>query len=71
MDPAQMQEMGSMKGAEFDEMFLTSMIEHHQGAVTMAREEVSAGKSAEAKSFAQKVIDDQTAEIKKMRALSS
>jgi uncharacterized protein (DUF305 family) len=71
MDPAEMEKLGSTKGAEFDEMFLTSMIEHHEGAVTMARQEVSSGRSADAKSFAEKVIDDQTAEIAKMRALSS
>lgn len=71
MDPAEMEKMGSMKGPEFDEMFLTSMIEHHQGAVTMAQEEVTSGKNAAAKTFAQKVIDDQTAEIAEMRKLLS
>ena len=71
MDPADMEKLGSMKGADFDEMFLTSMIEHHQGAVAMARDELTSGKNTAAKSFARKVIDDQTAEITKMRGMSS
>ena len=28
--------LSGMSGAEFDRMFLTMMIEHHQGAVEMA-----------------------------------
>jgi uncharacterized protein (DUF305 family) len=69
MDAAEMEKMGSMKGPEFDEMFLTSMIEHHEGAVTMSQEVLTSGKDAETKAFAQKVIDDQTAEIAEMRKL--
>jgi uncharacterized protein (DUF305 family) len=69
MSPAEMEEMRGMKGKEFDQMFLTAMIEHHNGAVTMAQTELGAGKNADVKSFAQKVIDDQSAEITKMREL--
>jgi uncharacterized protein (DUF305 family) len=69
MTPEEMEELGGMKGAEFDEMFLTMMIKHHEGAVTMAQEEVAEGKNESVKEFAQKVIDDQTAEIDEMKAL--
>ena len=55
--------MSGMKGAEFDEMFLTMMISHHEGAIAMAKTEVASGKNAQAKELAQKVISDQTADL--------
>lgn len=69
MSEADMAKLGAAKDAEFDKMFLTMMIAHHEGAITMARTEVSAGSNAEAKALAQKVIDDQTAEIAEMRKM--
>jgi uncharacterized protein (DUF305 family) len=69
MSEADMTKLEAAKGAEFDEMFLTMMIAHHEGAVTMAQTQVSAGSDAEAKALAQKVIADQTAEIAEMRKL--
>lgn len=35
---AQMQELDRARGSEFDQLFLTYMIQHHKGAVTMVRE---------------------------------
>jgi len=69
MSQAEMSEMSGMTGAGFDEMFLTMMIEHHEGALSMAEAEQSTGKNAEVKAFADKVIADQTAEIAKMQGM--
>ena len=69
MSEADMQKLSGMKGAEFDEMFLTMMISHHEGAIEMANTEVASGKNAQAKELAQKVISDQTAEIAEIRSL--
>jgi uncharacterized protein (DUF305 family) len=68
---ADLDKLEAARGPEFDDMFLTMMIEHHEGALTMARSEVSAGANPEAKSLAQKVIADQTAEITKLRGMLS
>ncbi|RSD13552.1 DUF305 domain-containing protein [Amycolatopsis eburnea] len=57
------------KGAEFDKMWLDMMIKHHQGAVDMARTELSQGSNADAKALAQKIVDAQQAEITEMRGL--
>ena len=46
------------------------MVEHHDGAVEMAQTELADGQHSEAKTLAQKVIDDQRAEITEMRNLS-
>jgi uncharacterized protein (DUF305 family) len=38
LTPEQMQELDQAQGPEFDRLFLTYMIQHHQGAVTMVHE---------------------------------
>jgi uncharacterized protein (DUF305 family) len=47
--------------------FLKAMIPHHQGVVDMSEELIKKSKDAELKAFAQKMIDDQKAEIKMMQ----
>ncbi|HEX8628694.1 MAG TPA: DUF305 domain-containing protein, partial [Catenuloplanes sp.] len=67
-------DMAGMKaatGAGFDKMFLQMMIQHHQGAVEMAKTEQQQGKDAAAKALAAKIEADQTAEIQQMQALLS
>ncbi len=69
MSPEQMQRLERARGAQFDQMFLTMMIEHHQGAVTMARTELDNGQNPEATQLAQQIIDSQQAEIDTMNNL--
>jgi uncharacterized protein (DUF305 family) len=47
--------------------FLKAMIPHHQGVVDMSEELIKKSKDAEVKAFAQKMINDQKAEIKMMQ----
>ena len=56
-------------GAEFDEMFLEMMVEHHTGAVQMAETEVAEGESADAKALAEEIVSTQNAEIEQMQQL--
>ncbi|WP_405769231.1 DUF305 domain-containing protein [Streptomyces sp. NBC_01538] len=56
-------------GKEFDKNFLTMMIEHHKGAVTMATTEKAKGKYGPATSMADDVIRTQNAEITEMTKL--
>ena len=61
-------EMASLKTAKsFDKAFIDMMIPHHEGAVTMARAELSKGKSAKLKTLAQDIITAQQREIAAMR----
>ncbi|MGW5723351.1 DUF305 domain-containing protein [Amycolatopsis sp. NPDC003865] len=71
MSEADMQKLEQAKGAEFDKMWLDMMIKHHQGAVEMAKTELSKGGNADAKALAQKIIDAQQAEITEMQGLLS
>jgi uncharacterized protein (DUF305 family) len=49
--------------------FLKGMIPHHQGAIDMSEELIKKSKDAELKALAQKMIDDQKAEIKMMQEM--
>lgn len=69
MTPEDMQQLQQTEGGEFDRVFLTMMIEHHEGAVEMARTELEQGQFPDAKKMAQQIIDTQQAEIDTMREL--
>lgn len=64
-----MAQLEAAKGAEFDRLWLGSMIKHHQGAVEMAQTELAKGSDAGAKDLARKIIDAQQAEITEMQGL--
>ncbi|MGW5652127.1 DUF305 domain-containing protein [Streptomyces humi] len=57
------------KGTDFDKMFLTMMVQHHQGAVEMAGTEQAKGAYAPATSMAGSIVTGQNAEIKEMNKL--
>jgi len=69
MSPEEMNQLGQSSGSEFDQAFLSMMIKHHEGAIEMARTELSAGQFPEAKQMAQQIIDTQQAEIDTMKQL--
>lgn len=63
--------MDNMKGMKMsgdaDKDFVSMMIPHHQSAVDMGENQISHGKNVELKKFAQKVVNDQTKEIKEFQ----
>lgn len=67
MDPSEMEELRSLRGREFDLMFSGMMIEHHQGAITMAENVIETGRSPKVEQLARKIVSDQRAEIERMR----
>jgi uncharacterized protein (DUF305 family) len=69
MTDADMGKMMAAKGVQLDRMFLTMMIEHHIGAVDMAKTEQAKGQNPEAKALAKTIETAQTAEIAQMRRL--
>ncbi|WP_174188049.1 DUF305 domain-containing protein [Nocardia barduliensis] len=69
MTAEQMAQLQAATGAEFDRMWLTMMIEHHQGAIQMAQTELAQGANPDAKALAQRIIADQQAEIQQMQTL--
>ncbi|MBE9375961.1 DUF305 domain-containing protein [Saccharopolyspora sp. HNM0983] len=69
LTPDQMRDLQQANGGEFDELYLSLMIEHHEGAVDMAGQELDRGAFAPAKELAQRMIDAQRAEIDEMQQL--
>jgi len=72
LTPKQMDALKKAKGADFDRLFLTGMIQHHGGALTMVKDlfdSAGSGQDAELFNFATDVDSGQRAEIKRMEIL--
>ncbi len=69
MSGKQMQQLKDAEGKNAAKLFLSHMIEHHKGAVTMAQHEVKIGTNPEAINLAKKMIKAQKAEIDRMNEL--
>jgi uncharacterized protein (DUF305 family) len=68
----QMAALAAAKGAEFDRLFLTGMIQHHEGAIIMVRElfaQAGAAQDPDIFAFASDVEADQLIEIRRMRSM--
>ena len=68
----QMDALKNAHGKEFDQLFLTGMIQHHNGALTMVKDlfdTAGAGQDAELFNFATDVDSGQRAEIKIMKTM--
>lgn len=60
-------ELQNKTGDDFDRAFLDMMIEHHEGAVDMAKMAAERAKHAEIKDLSKKIEDAQKAEINQMK----
>jgi uncharacterized protein (DUF305 family) len=69
MSDHELQELDDATGMAFQTMWLRMMIEHHEGAIEMAKTEQQYGKYGPAKDLAEQIESTQTAEIAKMRRL--
>ena len=70
LTPAQMKALAAATGPEFDHLFLTGMIQHHTGALTMVKDlfkSPGAGQDPQLFDFASDVDNTQQAEIDIMR----
>ena len=66
LTPEQMEALRKAQGANFDRLFLTGMIQHHQGALVMVKnlfETAGAGQDADLFDFATDADNTQRAEI--------
>jgi uncharacterized protein (DUF305 family) len=68
----QMKQLDAARGPEFDRLFLTFMMQHHRGAVSMVKDlfaTYGAGQDETVFKFASDVNVDQTTEIARMEKL--
>ena len=66
---AQLKQLRAADGKAFDQLFLTLMITHHQGAITMSTELKGQGNNIRMEEMADDVVAQQTSEIGRMRDL--
>jgi uncharacterized protein (DUF305 family) len=72
LTPAEMRELDAARGRAFDNLYLTGMIKHHQGALDMVAKLFAtpgAGQQPEISSFATDIDAGQRAEIARMQAI--
>jgi uncharacterized protein (DUF305 family) len=69
MSDTDMKKLEGLTGAAFDKTFLEMMIQHHEGAISMAKKEQSNGAYEPAKQMAASIISSQSAEIDTMKQL--
>jgi len=72
LTPEQMAQLDAARGREFDRLFLTFMIQHHQGALTMVAQLLAvpgAAQDGPVFRFAADVHADQTTEIDRMNRM--
>jgi uncharacterized protein (DUF305 family) len=72
LTPEQMEALRKAEGAEFDDLFLAGMIQHHHGALTMVQglfDTAGAAQDADLFNFATDADNTQRAEIRIMQAM--
>jgi len=72
LTPKQMEALKNAKDKEFDQLFLTGMIQHHNGALMMVKDlfaTAGTGQDAELFNFASDVDSGQRAEIRVMKTM--
>jgi uncharacterized protein (DUF305 family) len=69
MSSDDMDKLKRASGGDFDAMFLTMMVQHHEGAIEMAKIERANGTYAPAKKLADTVVTAQSAEIEQMKQM--
>jgi uncharacterized protein (DUF305 family) len=69
LTPEEMQKLATVKGVEFDRLFLSGMIKHHNGALIMVDDLFAtpgAAQESDIYAFASDVVADQRMEMDRM-----
>lgn len=69
MSESDMQALTAADASDAARLYLEQMIEHHQGAIDMAQDEIDGGTDSEVVALARSIVDSQAAEISTMKEL--
>lgn len=69
MSEQDMQALQNAQGVDASKLFLTQMIQHHQGAISMAQNEIKSGQYSPATAMAQSIVTSQQKEITTMQTI--
>ncbi|MFD1542812.1 DUF305 domain-containing protein [Nonomuraea guangzhouensis] len=70
MSEEDMKKLEAAKGKAFDKLFVQQMIEHHKGAIDMAKTEQTGGSNPEAKELAKAIETAQQAEVEQLQKIA-
>ncbi|MFG1679301.1 DUF305 domain-containing protein [Nonomuraea sp. NPDC049269] len=70
MSEEDMKKLEAAKGKAFDKLFVQQMIEHHKGAIDMAKTEQANGSDPEAKELAKTIETAQQAEVEQLQKIA-
>jgi uncharacterized protein (DUF305 family) len=68
MSDDEMSALSTSTGKDFDKLYLTGMIKHHQGALDMTKPIINS-ENTEVKALAESIVTGQTQEISEMSKL--
>jgi uncharacterized protein (DUF305 family) len=71
VSPQDMAALQNAQGVEASKLFLTHMIQHHQGAITMAQHLIENGQYLPMKELARSIVTSQQQEIATMQTILS
>lgn len=71
MTTADMETLSGLSGPGFDRLWLQMMIQHHEGAISMARAVLASTNDSGVQTLAQNIIDGQSAEIATMKTIQA
>lgn len=69
VDQGTLDKLQTLRGADFDKLWLQTLIAHHRGAISMARTEIASGQSPDIISIAKSVAASQQAQIDEMNQM--
>lgn len=69
MSEQQMANLAETSGTEFDRLWTEMMIEHHEGAIEMAENQLAEGTNSDAGELAEDIVEVQEAEIAQMQEM--
>ncbi|NQW87341.1 MULTISPECIES: DUF305 domain-containing protein [unclassified Frigoribacterium] len=67
MSDSDMTDLDQASAKDAGKLFLQQMVQHHEGAVDMARSEVDKGKNTDAVAMAKSIVSSQTEQITQMK----
>ncbi|GJF11135.1 hypothetical protein NGTWS0302_34660 [Mycolicibacterium cyprinidarum] len=69
VDAATMTKLESLRGTEFDTLWLKTMIGHQQAAVEVAKSEITNGANVDARAMAETMVSTQESQIEQMKKM--
>ncbi|CDO08471.1 DUF305 domain-containing protein [Mycolicibacterium cosmeticum] len=68
-DPATLSRLESLRGPEFDTLWVQSMTGLHRGAIGLAQAEISGGRNVDAQTLAKSVLTTRQAQVQQMQQM--